>query len=160
MSKLFITKLQENGTLTNSCIADQQYLSLMITVIGMGVLWFFKGLVFTHLLIIKFIIRLFQLVCHKMGKVSLEGNGMPCSEASLILSGLLLAMPYTNNNRNKLSTNMKGGSPYLRPPTEPRINIDLQLNLFNTWLKYNVAEYYQNIFLTFLDEQGIETVER
>jgi hypothetical protein len=55
---------------------------------------------------------------------------------------------------------MKDGTSFLRPPTEPRINIDLQLNLFNTWLKYEVAEYYQNLFLTFLDEQSAETVEK
>ena len=56
---------------------------------------------------------------------------------------------------------MKGGSTsFLRPPTEPHINIDLQLNLFNTWLKYEVAEYYQNIFLAYLDEQNAQTVEK
>jgi hypothetical protein len=32
------------------------------------------------------------------------------------------------------------------------INIDLQLNLLNTWTKFNVADYYQNIFLVHLDE--------
>ena len=32
------------------------------------------------------------------------------------------------------------------------INIDLQLNLLNTWTTFNVADYYQNIFLVHLDE--------
>lgn len=32
------------------------------------------------------------------------------------------------------------------------INIDLQLNLLNTWTKFTVADYYQNIFLVHLDE--------
>lgn len=54
---------------------------------------------------------------------------------------------------------MKSGSPYLRTK-EATINIDLQLNLFNTWIKYSVADYYQNIFLAYLDEQDIETIER
>jgi hypothetical protein len=94
-----------------------------------------------------------------MRVVGKEGEGV-LWRASLIISRLLLAIAYTNNYRNKLSPDMKGGTSFLRPPTEPRINIDLQLNLFNTWLKYDVAEYYQNIFLTFLDEQGVETVEK
>lgn len=32
------------------------------------------------------------------------------------------------------------------------INIDLQLNLLNTWTRFKVGEYYQNIVLTHLDE--------
>lgn len=32
------------------------------------------------------------------------------------------------------------------------INIDLQLNLLNTWTRFKVAEYYQNIVLAHLDE--------
>jgi len=36
--------------------------------------------------------------------------------------------------------------------TDKNINTDLQLNLLNTWTKFNVAEYYQNIFLVHLDE--------
>lgn len=32
------------------------------------------------------------------------------------------------------------------------ISIDLQLNLLNTWTRFKVADYYQNIVLTHLDE--------
>jgi hypothetical protein len=32
------------------------------------------------------------------------------------------------------------------------VSIDLQMNLLNTWMNHHVAEYYQNIFLTYLDE--------
>ncbi len=55
---------------------------------------------------------------------------------------------------------MKEGANLKRPNSEARINIDLQLNLFNTWIKYGVAEYYQNIFLAYLDEQNAETIEK
>jgi len=41
---------------------------------------------------------------------------------------------------------MKDGVSFKRPPSEARINIDLQLNLFNTWTKYGVAEYYYYYF--------------
>ncbi len=34
------------------------------------------------------------------------------------------------------------------------INIDLQLHLLNTWTKFKVADYYQNIFLAHLDEHA------
>lgn len=33
------------------------------------------------------------------------------------------------------------------------VNIDTQMNLLNTWLRYKVPDYYQNIFLAYLDEQ-------
>jgi hypothetical protein len=35
--------------------------------------------------------------------------------------------------------------------TEKTVSIDLQMNLLNTWMNHHVAEYYQNIFLTYLD---------
>lgn len=53
---------------------------------------------------------------------------------------------------------MKKGTSMMRPINETPINIDLQLNLFNTWTKHGVADYYQNIFLAYLDEQNIETI--
>jgi hypothetical protein len=32
------------------------------------------------------------------------------------------------------------------------IQIDLQLNLLNTWTKFKVPDYYQNIFLAYVDD--------
>ena len=55
---------------------------------------------------------------------------------------------------------MKDRVSFKRPLLEARIDIDLQLNLLITWAKYGVAEYYQNIFLAYLDEQNAETIEK
>jgi hypothetical protein len=35
---------------------------------------------------------------------------------------------------------------------ESRVNIDIQMNLLNVWTKFKVADYYQNIFLAYIDE--------
>jgi hypothetical protein len=40
------------------------------------------------------------------------------------------------------------------------VNIDLQMNLLNTWVKYKVSDYYQNVFLAFLDELAIDRAEK
>ena len=55
---------------------------------------------------------------------------------------------------------MKDRVSFKRPLLEARIDIDLQLNLFITWAKYGIAEYYKNIFLAYLDEQNAETIEK
>lgn len=31
------------------------------------------------------------------------------------------------------------------------VSIDIQMNLLSTWTNHRVAEYYQNIFLAYLD---------
>jgi len=36
--------------------------------------------------------------------------------------------------------------------TNNSIPIDLQLNLLNSWTKFKVADYYQNIFLAYVDD--------
>lgn len=39
------------------------------------------------------------------------------------------------------------------------IDIDIQMNLLNTWTKHQVADYYQNVFLMHLDELDKQTAE-
>ncbi len=49
---------------------------------------------------------------------------------------------------------------FAQSPHPQPISIDLQMDLLNTWANHGIADYYQTVFLAFLDELALSQSEK